>query len=110
MAMEEKAAAIFLKMRGATVLRPGRSGSRGVARRTMFLPSKVPSLWRIDIVVWRHSHHSVVRRFVLGSKPEIPAPVFFVPSGLTKVKSDSGNLPSYWLPRAFRHDRLSIRR
>src|SRR5438874_4003661 len=78
----------------ATVLRPGRSGSRGVAHRTMFLPSKAPSLWRIDIVVCRESYHTVVKRFVFGSKPEIPVPVLWVPSELKKVKSDCRNLPS----------------
>src|SRR5215472_4570291 len=78
-----------------TVLRPGRSGSRAVAHRTMFLPSNVPSLWRIDIVVWCESYHTVVKRFVLESKPEIPVPVLFVPSALKKVKSDCRNLPSW---------------
>src|ERR1700747_3032452 len=61
----------------------------------MLLPSHVPSLWRIDIVVCRESYHTVVKRFVLGSKPEIPVPVLFVPSGLKKVKSDCRNLPSW---------------
>jgi len=28
-------------------------------------------------------------------KPEIPVPVLFVPSGLTKVNYDSRNLPSW---------------
>src|SRR6202042_2297806 len=79
----------------ATVLRPGRSGSRAVAHRTMFLPSNVPSLWRIDIVVWRESYHTVVKRFVLSSKPEIPVPVLFVPSAPMKTKSDCRNLPSW---------------
>jgi hypothetical protein len=37
----------------------------------------------------------VVKRFVLESKPEIPVPVFFVPSGLKKVKSDCKNFPSW---------------
>ena len=61
----------------------------------MFLPSKVPSLWRIDIVVCRESNHTVVKRFVFESKPEIPVPVLFEPSALKKVKSDSRNLPSW---------------
>src|SRR5262249_9131240 len=78
-----------------TVFRPGRSGSRGVAHRMMFLPSNVPSLWRIDIVVCRESYHTVVKRFVLESKLEAPVPVLLVPSGLTKVKSETRNLPSW---------------
>jgi len=61
----------------------------------MFLPSNVPSLCRIDIVVCRESYHTVVKRFVLESKPEIPVPVPFVPSALKKVKSDYRNLPSW---------------
>jgi hypothetical protein len=82
-----------------------------VAHRTMSLPSNVSSLWRIDIVVCRESYHTVVKRFVWGSKPEIPVPVLFVPSGLKKVKSDCRNLPSLdhvLLTRAFRHERLPI--
>ena len=61
----------------------------------MFLPSNVPSLWRIDIVVCRESYHTVLKRFVLGSKPEIPVPVLFVPLGLKKLKSDYRNLLSW---------------
>jgi hypothetical protein len=93
MAMEEKAA-VFLKVR-ATVLRPGCSESRCVAHKTMSWSSNVPSLWRIDIVVCRESYHTVVSRLILESKPEIPVPVLFVPSGLKKIKSYRRNLPSW---------------
>jgi len=41
------------------------------------------------------SYHTVVKRFVLGSKPEIPVPVLLVPSELKNVKSDCRNLPSW---------------
>jgi hypothetical protein len=92
----EKNAAIFFKVCArATVLRAGSWGSSAVDQRTIFLPSNVPSLWRIDTVVWRESYQTVVQRFVLESKPEIPAPVFFAPSGLKKVKSDCKNFPSW---------------
>ena len=49
----------------------------------------------MDIVVCRESNQTVVKRFVLESKPEIPVPVLFVPSELTKVKSETRNLPSW---------------
>jgi hypothetical protein len=78
----------------------------------MFLPSNVPSLWRIDIVVCRESYHTVVKRFVLGSKPEISVPVLFVTSGLKKVKSDCKTclLDHVLLTSTFRHDRLAVPR
>src|ERR1700722_358666 len=79
----------------ATVLRPGRSGSRAVAHSTMFAPSNVPSLWRIDIDVFCESYHTVVNRLVCESKPEIPVPVLLLPSVSKKTKSDCRNLPSW---------------
>src|SRR5580692_7882082 len=47
------------------------------------------------MVVCRESYHTVVKRFVLESKPEIPVPVLLVPSDSKKMKSDCRNLPSW---------------
>jgi hypothetical protein len=73
----------------------------------------VPSLWRIDIVVCRESYHTVVKRFVFESKPEIPVPVLFVPSEfeedeirLQKLAALDHVLPT----RAFGYDWLSLHR
>src|SRR6185312_8245169 len=67
----------------------------GISHSTMFLPSNVPSLCRIDIDVCRESYHTVVNRFVFESNPEMPVPVLvFFPSASTNVKSDCRNLPS----------------
>src|ERR1700679_3380357 len=61
----------------------------------MFVPSNVPSLWRIDIVVFCESYHTVVKRFVFESKPEIPVPLLLLPSVSKKTKSDCRNLPPW---------------
>src|ERR1043166_1349780 len=64
----------------------------------MFFPSNVPSLWRIDMVVWWESYHTVVNLFVFGSKPEMPVPVVFLPFASVNVKSDCRKRPS-WIIR-----------
>ena len=93
MAMDQNAP-VRLKMSARDSLATRSIGVQGRAPRDDVLAfERAVALANLDIVVCGESHHTVVKRFVLESKPEIPAPALF-PSGLRKVKSDCRNFPS----------------